>query len=216
MLQRLKSLLRALRIGLARRIRRPGRGDPLFAEGTQVRLLQARRAVAVTAAAALLAWLVVAHPPLRTAGPGEIGVRTNRVTGSVVQWRDGSILVVPGLHEAQVFSLRDRVYRPAQIAQAAGSAPVQSVEGLSVGVDVAVRYALDATRIAQAARNLPPELDAEIGARARAAARMEPVARGGAGAGGSEGAAGLWEEPRCVAPRVCVEHAGLRARAAGG
>jgi len=162
MLERLKFLVRVLRVGLARRIRRPGAANPLFAEGAQVRLLQLRRAAAVAALAAVAAWIAIAHPPLRTTGAGEIGVRTNRVTGAVVQWRDGSILVLPGLHEAQVFSLRDRVYRPAQIARAGASAPVQSVEGLSVGVDLAVRYALDPRRVAVAARNLPGELDAEI------------------------------------------------------
>jgi regulator of protease activity HflC (stomatin/prohibitin superfamily) len=162
MLARLKTLVRALRIGLARRVRRPARADPLFAEGALGRVLQARRAVAAAAAIGAGAWLLATHPPVRTAGAGEIGVRTNLVTGSVVQWRDGSILVVPGLHEAQVFSVRDRVYKPAQIASATGAAPVQSVEGLSVGIDLVVRYALDPRRIAATARNLPPQIDAEI------------------------------------------------------
>jgi regulator of protease activity HflC (stomatin/prohibitin superfamily) len=54
------------------------------------------------------------------------------------------------------------VYRPQQIASAAGAAPVQSVEGLSVGVDLTVRYALDPSRIAATARTLPASLDAEI------------------------------------------------------
>ncbi|GAB3777910.1 hypothetical protein GCM10028796_57610 [Ramlibacter monticola] len=162
MLARLKSLVRALRIGLARRVRRPGQGNLLYAEGACVRVLQARRAIALTAAGVAGAWLLAAHPPVQTVGPGEVGVRTNLLTGGAVQWRDGSILVVPGLHEAQVFSLRDRSYRPAGIASAAGAAPVQSVEGLSVGVDLAVRYALDPGRIAATARNLPANFDAEI------------------------------------------------------
>jgi regulator of protease activity HflC (stomatin/prohibitin superfamily) len=95
-------------------------------------------------------------------GPGETGVRTNLVTGGVVQWRDGSVLVVPGLHEVQVFSLRDRVYRPQQMMRSGGAAPVQSVEGLSVGIDLSVRYALDPARLAATARNLPPSLDADV------------------------------------------------------
>ncbi|MEJ8836598.1 SPFH domain-containing protein [Ramlibacter sp. AN1133] len=162
MLARLKFLVRALRIALARRFRRPGQGDPLFAEGTLSRVLQARRTLAVAAVAGLGAWMLVAHPPVQTVGSGEIGVRTNLLTGSVVLWREGSILVVPGLHEAQVFSLRDRSYKPAQLANAAGSAPVQSVEGLSVGIDLVVRYALDPARIAATARTLPANLDAEV------------------------------------------------------
>jgi regulator of protease activity HflC (stomatin/prohibitin superfamily) len=146
MLARLKTLVRALRIALARKFRRPARGDLLFAQGTLARLLQGRRTLAVTAAAGLGAWLLVAHPPVQTAGSGEIGVRTNLLTGDVVQWRDGSILVLPGLHHAQVFSTRDRVYKPAQIASASGPAPVQSVEGLSVGIDLVVRYAQPAVQ----------------------------------------------------------------------
>jgi regulator of protease activity HflC (stomatin/prohibitin superfamily) len=66
------------------------------------------------------------------------------------------------VHRVHLVSLRDRVYRPAQIASAAGAAPVQSVEGLSVGIDLTVRYALDPARIAATARTLPASLDAEI------------------------------------------------------
>lgn len=162
MLARLKSVVRALRVLLARKLRRPGQRDPVFVEGAFGRMLQARRAIALTVVAGAAAWALATHPPVQTAGPGEIGVRTNLLTGAVVQWRDGSILVIPGLHEAQVFTLRERVYKPAQLTSAAGAAPVQSVEGLSVGVDLAVRYALDPARIAATARNLPPNLDGEI------------------------------------------------------
>ncbi len=63
---------------------------------------------------------------------------------------------------AGVLPLRDRVYRPAQIASASGAAPVQSVEGLSVGIDLVVRYALDPARVAATARNLPANLDADV------------------------------------------------------
>jgi regulator of protease activity HflC (stomatin/prohibitin superfamily) len=162
MIARLKSLARAVRIALARKLRRPGRGHLLSADSVLESVLQARRVLAVTGAVAVAGAVLVLHPPLRTAGPGELGVRTNLLTGSVVRWRDGSILVVPGLHQAQVFAMRDRVYKPAQLASATGSAPVQSVEGLSVGVDLVVRYALDPARIAATARNLPASLDADV------------------------------------------------------
>ena len=162
MLAKLHQIARAARIGLARALRRPGATDPLFAQGAMARVLEARRLVAVAAVAAGAGWLLWAHPPLETAGPGELGVRTNQLTGDTVQWRDGSILVLPGLHRAQVFSLRDRSYRPAQIASAAGPAPVQSVEGLSVGIDLAVRYALDPAQLARRGGELPNDVEAEV------------------------------------------------------
>ncbi len=164
MLTRLKQIARAARITVARALRRPASGGApiVSAEATFGRILQARRVLAVTAGVGLTAWLLVTHPPIKSVGPGELGVRTNQITGDVVQWRDGTVLVVPGLHQVQVFSLRDRVYKPSQIASAAGGAPPQSVEGLSVGVDLVVRYALDPARVASAARNLPADIDGEI------------------------------------------------------
>jgi regulator of protease activity HflC (stomatin/prohibitin superfamily) len=70
--------------------------------------------------------------------------------------------VLPGLHEARVFSVRDQVYRPAQSSRADGPAPFQSVEGLSLGVDVSVRYALDAARLRSVWNTLPDDLAAEV------------------------------------------------------
>ena len=162
MLARLNSIVRAIRIGIARKLRRPAQGELLFADGVLGRMLQARRAVGVAALVGAAGWVLLAHPPLATSGAGEMGVRTNLLTGDVVQWRNGSVLVIPGLHEAQVFSIRDRVYRPAPLASAAGGAPVQSVEGLSVGIDLTVRYALDPSRLARTARTLPAAVDTEI------------------------------------------------------
>lgn len=162
MLARLNSIVRALRIGLARRLRRPAQGELLYADGVFGRVLQARRAIGIAAVVGAAGWVLLSHPPIATVGAGEMGVRTNVLTGDVVQWREGSILVIPGLHEAQVFAMRDRTYKPAQLAHAAGSAPVQSVEGLSVGIDLTVRYALDPSRLAHTARTLPGNVDSEI------------------------------------------------------
>lgn len=119
-------------------------------------------AAALMASAAGMAYLLAAHPPVRTVGNGEVGVRINQFTGVASEWRDGSVLVIPGLHDMRVFSLRDRSYRPAQIAAATGPAPLQSLEGLSLGVDLTVRYALDATRVAGGYRTLPEDIGAEV------------------------------------------------------
>ena len=106
------------------------------------------------------------HPPVQGVGRGEVGVRINHLTGAVSEWRDGSVLVVPGLQRMRVFSLRDQSWRAAQMSRADGPAPLQSVEGLSLGVDLTVRYALDPLKVAaHRAKSLPDD----IGARDRRA-----------------------------------------------
>jgi len=119
------------------------------------RVTDALSAARVTLAA--LALLVAAgyamyqHPPIKTVARGELGVRYNRFTGNLHEWREGSAWVLPGLHDVRVFSLRDQVYRPTESSRADGPAPSQSIEGLSLGVDLSVRYALDAARLQAAA-----------------------------------------------------------------
>ena len=56
-------------------------------------------------------------------------------------------MTLPGLHELRLFPLRDQIYRPRGAPAPSGEAPFQTVEGLSIGVDVAVRYALDPARV---------------------------------------------------------------------
>ena len=94
-----------------------------------------------------LGYAIHKNPPLHAIEPGEIAIRMNQVTGTTSEWRDGSVLVVPMLHELRKFSLRDHTYKAESMSKAEGSAPVQSVEGLSVGIDLAVRYALDPSKI---------------------------------------------------------------------
>jgi regulator of protease activity HflC (stomatin/prohibitin superfamily) len=125
-------------------------------------LAGARRLLVVLGILGGAGYLLYTHPPFTNVGRGEIGVRANRLTGGVSEWREGSVFVVPGLHELRRYSLRDRTYQPEQIRRADGTAPLQSVEGLSLGVDLSVRYALDAARLAAAAKNLPDDIGAEI------------------------------------------------------
>ncbi len=98
--------------------------------------------------------------PIRTIAPGEVGVRTNRLTGHVGRIGEGWALVLPAVHDLRRFPLRDQFYRPTRSARADGEAPFQTVEGLSIGVEVAVRYALDPSRIAAVAEEVAPS---EIG-----------------------------------------------------
>lgn len=128
--------------------------------GARVRHLRAPlAAVAVLGALGAVAWH---YPPLQTVERGSVALRSNRLSGAIDPFRDGSVLVLPGVHELRHFNLRDQVYRPTQSASAKGEAPFQSVEGLSVGVDISVRYALDPTKLSAMARNLPEDIDAAV------------------------------------------------------
>lgn len=102
------------------------------------------------------------HPPFKTLEPSEVGVRTNRLTGDITELHEGVAMVVPGLHELRRYSLLDQVYHPEKNTKANGAAPFQSVEGLSIGVDVTVRYALDPAKVTIIAKKLPEHLDREI------------------------------------------------------
>jgi regulator of protease activity HflC (stomatin/prohibitin superfamily) len=99
---------------------------------------------------------------MQSLGRGEIGIRSNRLTGGTSEWREGSVFVLPGLHELRLYSLRDRTYRPEQSSRASGPAPLQSVEGLSLGVDLAFRYALDPAKVSAMSKDLPDDIGGEI------------------------------------------------------
>jgi regulator of protease activity HflC (stomatin/prohibitin superfamily) len=112
---------------------------------------------------------VIAGRPLRSIAPGEVGIRYNRLTGGTTELREGYALLVPGLHGLYRLPLRDQIYRPERSATASGAAAFQSVEGLSLGVDVSVRYALDPDMVTAVARRLPEKLGPEL---------VEPVVDG--------------------------------------
>ncbi|HEY4956309.1 MAG TPA: SPFH domain-containing protein [Caldimonas sp.] len=136
------------------------------------RRLDWRRAalpLTVTALAVASALALVMHPPVQSVGRGEVGVRINHLTGKVSEWSEGSVFVLPGLQQMRVFSLRDRSWRAAQMSRADGPAPLQSVEGLSLGADLTVRYAIDPLKVAALARSLPDDVASEI---------VEPAAQG--------------------------------------
>jgi regulator of protease activity HflC (stomatin/prohibitin superfamily) len=123
--------------------------------------VRGRRVLAVTLLAAGVA-LLVWRPPVRTVEPGTIGVRINSLTGGLVVMGEGPVLVLPLLHQLRRYPMRDQVYRPDKSARAEGDAPFQSVEGLSLGVDVTVRYALDPARVIAVAQRLPDNLGRDL------------------------------------------------------
>jgi regulator of protease activity HflC (stomatin/prohibitin superfamily) len=129
---------------------------------TLTALASAKSALVVLGIFGVAGYFLYSHPPVATVGRGEGGVRVNRLTGSVSEWREGSVFAMPGLHEMRLYSLRDRIYQPEPIRRADGAAPLQSVEGLSLGVDLSVRYALDATQLAALSKTLPDDVGREI------------------------------------------------------
>jgi regulator of protease activity HflC (stomatin/prohibitin superfamily) len=169
MLYRLKALVQSIRERFARPAVRLG--DVTAATATAARdgaglalsgLTRARGTLIALGILGAAGYALYSHPPMQTVGRSEVGVRVNRLTGGVSEWRDGSVLVVPGLHELRVYSMRDQIYRPQQLQRADGASPVQSVEGLSFGVDLAVRYALDPAKVGALSKNLPDDIAGEI------------------------------------------------------
>ncbi|MDZ4252646.1 MAG: SPFH domain-containing protein [Sulfuritalea sp.] len=120
------------------------------------------RGIIALAIAGIGTYAIVSNPPMQSVGRGELGLRVNRFNGVVDEVEDGAVLVIPGLHEMRRLSLRDQVYRPADSQSASGAAPFQTAEGLSIGVDVSVRYVLDRSRIVAMARALPADIGREV------------------------------------------------------
>ncbi len=133
------------------------------APGFGRRLRGARGAVLVPVVLGGLGYTLYRHPPMQTLEHDEVGLRSNRLVGGEVrEFSEGSVLVLPGLQELRRYSLRDRVYRPSDSSSANGPAPFQSIEGLSLGVDLSVRYALDPAKIPAVAARLPEDIDGQV------------------------------------------------------
>jgi regulator of protease activity HflC (stomatin/prohibitin superfamily) len=113
--------------------------------------------------------LIVLRPPVQVVPAGEVGVRLNRLTGGLSVIPEGPTVIVPLVHELRRYPLRDQVYRPQESASADGPAPFQTVEGLSVGVAVTVRYAIDPNRVGDVAKRLPVNVGHDL---------IEPVVEG--------------------------------------
>ena len=163
---RLQSLVASIRSRWPRRTAPSASSGELFEEpaprGAAARLVRVRGPIVVIALVSVAAAWLALHPPFASIGHGEIGVRINRVTGHVDAWQEGSVMVWPGVQQLRVFPLRDRSYRARTMARADGPAPLQSVEGLSLGMDVVVRYAVDPTRLATTGKGLPDDIGTEI------------------------------------------------------
>ena len=120
------------------------------------------RAVATAVILVALAYYLYSHPPFAVARRGELLVRTNEMNGTVAAYSAGTVLVVPGVHQTRRFDIRDQFYRPTASASATGSGAFQSNEGLSIGVELTVRWAIDRTRLARMSKELPDDINADL------------------------------------------------------
>jgi len=173
MLQRLKTLAASIRNAFGRAANSGFDVDPDAARSLRRALPPLLMLTAVTAAG----YAVVTHPPMQAVPHGQAALRTNQFSGGTSEFREGSLLRLPGLHEVRLFPLRDQSYRPAAIAKAGGPSPLQSVEGLSLGLDMTVRWTVDATRLAELSRKLPDDIEADVIAPAVQAVVYKQIAR---------------------------------------
>jgi regulator of protease activity HflC (stomatin/prohibitin superfamily) len=125
-------------------------------------LLRFRRRVVIAAVLALTVYGLCAHPPFDSVHRGEVLARSDAFDGSVSIYTAGTVLVLRGIHQVRRYSIRDQVYRPADSASATGPAPFQSVEGLSIGVDLVVRWTVDRARLAQTSKEFPDDISADL------------------------------------------------------
>jgi regulator of protease activity HflC (stomatin/prohibitin superfamily) len=135
-----------------------GNSDKLRKAATRV----FNRKALVLAIIALGGYELYQHPPIATIAPQQAGIRLNALTGSVTEVGEGVWLMIPGIHSLRKFPLQDQIYRPERSAKADGPAPFQSSEGLSIGVELAIRYAVDPTKLTTAAKSLPDDVGRDL------------------------------------------------------
>ena len=112
-----------------------------------------RRVLAVLTLAVLTVGFVLARP-IRSIPAGTAAVRVNRLTGGMKILEEGWAFTIPGIHELRTYPLHDQVYRPTD--------QFQSVEGLSLGIAVSIRWSLDPEKMSKAARLRPDEVEHDL------------------------------------------------------
>jgi len=151
-------LQRAVIEPLARLIAAAARG----ARSLAARAWRRRVRLVLASLAVLGTWALYRHPPCAAVHRSEVLVRTNVLDGSASAYSAGTVLVLPGIHQLRRYPTSDQLYRASAGARSAGPAPFQSSEGLSIGVDLTVRWAIDPGRIARMSGQYPDDLDADL------------------------------------------------------
>jgi len=94
---------------------------------------------------------------------GMAGVRVSQVSGTLPgTLYSGFHLVVPLVQTVELYNVRDQVYQTNLDDKQAQALNVQTKEGLSVGLAVAVRYRIDPQRLAYVNANLPQPVEKEL------------------------------------------------------
>jgi regulator of protease activity HflC (stomatin/prohibitin superfamily) len=177
MLHRLKSLAASLRNAFGREAARSFEAVAGAAPSATRTVRRALPLLLAATAVTAVGYAALTHPPIQPVPGGQAVLRTNQFSGRTSEFRSGSFLRIPGLHEVRHFPLRDQSYRPAGIAKADGPAPLQSVEGLSLGLDMNLRWAVDATRLPELRARLPDDIEADVIAPAVQAVVYKQIAR---------------------------------------
>ena len=111
----------------------------------------------------LLAGLSIAVVP-----SGSAGVRVNQFVGTrPATLYPGVHLILPLIENMETYSVRDEVFATTLVedpkkSRGEGTLRVQTREGLTVGMAVAVRYRLDASKLAYIHSNLPQPIEEEM------------------------------------------------------
>ncbi|MBL8342207.1 MAG: prohibitin family protein [Rubrivivax sp.] len=160
--QRLDAIAQAAR-GLLQPLRTwAGRAGLTAAEAATAGARRHRAGLVASAVLAAGSAALVAWPPLHAVGDGQVAVRVNQFSGEVEVFGAGPMWALPIVHAHREYTLREQLYRPEGSRQAGGAAPFQSMEGLAIGVDLGVRWALDAEQLTRIARTLPADVAGEI------------------------------------------------------
>ena len=94
---------------------------------------------------------------------GMAGVRVSQVSGTMPgTLYPGLHIVFPLVQSVALYDMRDQLFQTTLGPKAAESLKVQTREGLSVGLAVAVRYRIDPNRLAYIHTNLPQPVDREL------------------------------------------------------
>jgi regulator of protease activity HflC (stomatin/prohibitin superfamily) len=95
--------------------------------------------------------------------PGMAGVRVSQVSGTMPgTLYPGLHLVFPLVQGVALYDMRDQLFQTTVGEKAAEALKVQTREGLSVGLAVAVRYRIDPRRLDFIHTNLPQPVDKEL------------------------------------------------------